>query len=471
VTTLESRSPTTNSERPTPPFPSRSPRGDVEITADRAQRGEPDRRLVREIRLDVAEAIAISAKPYSCLGHLSEADLAQNDALVRRLVAESLSRRAPRSLQGSIEIDPAMEELVVTAVLDQLYGLGNLQRYIDDPSVENIDVNGCDRVFLTYADGTRELVGPAAESDEELIALLQRAAARFGLSERRFDPGQPELDLRLPDGSRLSAVMAVTARPVVDIRRHRLSEHCLEDLVDREMLDPELAWFLSCAVRARRNIVISGAMNAGKTTLLRALAAEIGPEERIVTIEQALELGLDEQVERHPDCVAMETRLANSEGVGAVGLAQLVRRSLRMNATRVIVGEVLGDEVVPMLNAMSQGRSGSMATIHSDSSAGVFRRLAAYAVQAPERLPLEATNLLVAGAIHLVVHVEFDATRHVVSVREVVGVEGTTVVSNEIWRPDADGYARPGAPCSDATRRALSRFGYPQGQSGASRCW
>ena len=133
-------------------------------------------------------------------------------------------------------------------------------------------------------------------------------------------------------------------------------------------------------------------MNSGKTTLLRALAAEIPPRERIVTIEQAFELGLERAPERHPDMVALEARPANVEGEGQISVADLVRRALRMNADRVIVGEVLGDEVLPMLNAMSQGRSGSMCTVHADSSAGVFRRIASYAVQAPERLPLEATQ-------------------------------------------------------------------------------
>ena len=159
-------------------------------------------------------------------------------------------------------------------------------------------------------------------------------------------------------------------------------------------------------MRARKNIVVSGAMNSGKTTLLRALAAEIDRRERIVTIEQAFELGLDTGSDRHPDMVALEARPANIEGEGRIPVADLVRRSLRMNADRVIVGEVLGDEVLPMLNAMSQGRSGSMCTIHAESSAGVFRRIASYAVQAPERLPLEATNLLIAGALHFVVHLD-----------------------------------------------------------------
>ena len=252
--------------------------------------------------------------------------------------------------------------------------------------------------------------------------------------------------------------------------------------------------------------MVSGAMNSGKTTLLRALAAEIDRRERIVTIEQAFELGLDTGSDRHPDMVALEARPANIEGEGRIPVADLVRRSLRMNADRVIVGEVLGDEVLPMLNAMSQGRSGSMCTIHAESSAGVFRRIASYAVQAPERLPLEATNLLIAGALHFVVHLDSDMhdggdaggpdgghrrrtphdedrwdddagdrtefpalgrrARFVASVREVVDAEGVQVVSNEIYRPGPDRRAVPSAPLRPGTVDELVAFGYETGGAG-----
>ncbi len=395
--------------------------------------------------------------------------------LARRLAEDVLDDRAQAAVAtGGAPPVASDEEEIVDTLLDMLFGLGRLQRLVEDPSVENIDVNGADEVWVTYADGTKERGPAAAADDEELVGLVRAAAARFGLSERRFDAAQPELDLRLPDGSRLSAVMSVTRRPVIDIRRHRLADRTLGDLVALDMLDEDLAACLAAAVRAKRNILVSGAMNSGKTTMLRALAAEIPAAERLVTIEQALELGLDEQRDRHPDCVAMEARPANTEGAGAIGVAQLVRRSLRMNASRVIVGEVLGDEVVPMLNAMSQGRSGSMATIHADSSAGAFRRLATYAVQAPERLPIEATNLLIAGAIHLVVHLDSRLPaspagdgprrrrlhRHVCSVREVVDFDGQIVISNELWAPDGEGRARRSSPPSERTLEALSAEGY-----------
>jgi Flp pilus assembly CpaF family ATPase len=448
-------------------------------------RSRLDKSLVdkaRSLRANIAELLATAPERADPLGKGNPAAAHTSRAAVRDLVLDLLDREAVTLMASGRDPLPSFDErTLVELVLAMLFGLGLLQVFIDDETVENIDVNGAEVAFVTFANGEKLRYGPIAESDDELVAMVRSAAARFGLSERRFDAAQPELDLRLPDGSRLSAVMAVTARPVIDIRRHRLSDHSLDDLVELGTLDQELARMLAAAVRAKRNILISGAMNSGKTTLLRALAAEISPAERLVTIEQALELGLDRQVDRHPDSVAMEARLPNTEGVGAIGMAQLVRRSLRMNASRVIVGEVLGDEVVPMLNAMSQGRSGSMATIHADDSAGVFRRLAAYAVQAPERLPLEATNLLIAGAIHLVVHLDMaerttlsDATgpfcrtgqdshrpsRHIASVREVVGADGPLVVSNEVWKPGPDGHAVPGAPLRDATAALLSVHGY-----------
>ena len=405
-------------------------------------------------------------------------------------------------------LTPGEEQGLAQTVLDALFGMGRLQSLVDDPGIENIDINGCDRVWATFADGTKRLMPPVADSDEELVDLVRSAAGRFGLSERRFDSARPELDLQLPGGARLSAVMAVSARPAISIRRHRFADLSLDDLCAMGAMDPGLRSLLSAAVRARKNIVVSGAMNSGKTTLLRALAAEIDPRERLVTIEQAFELGLDTGSSRHPDIVALEARPANIEGAGRIPVADLVRRSLRMNADRVIVGEVLGDEVLPMLNAMSQGRSGSMCTIHAESSAGVFRRIASYAVQAPERLPIEATNLLIAGALHFVVHLDStlhdggdahgaagdrptswdhgvdadggtrsadwfpsrgERARFVSSVREVIDAEGVQVVSNEVYRPGPDRRAEPASPLRADTVDELRPFGFDPFGAGADR--
>ena len=311
------------------------------------------------------------------------------------------------------------------------------------------------RVFLSYADGREVLAEPVAETDEELVELVQVLAAYSGLSSRPFDTATPQLDLRLPDGARLSAVMDVTQRPAVSIRRARMGKVFLADLVGNGTLLPEAAAFLAAATAARKNIMIAGATNAGKTTLLRAIVNQVPPGERLITVERALELGIDHVPELHPNVVALEERLPNSEGQGAISMADLVRRSLRMNPSRVIVGEVLGDEIVTMLNAMSQGNDGSLSTIHANSSVEVFNRIATYAIQAAERLPVDATHMLIAGAIDFVVFIEKRndymhggrLRRYVSSIREVTGIDGR-VLSSEVFTPGQDGQAVQHAPLS-----------------------
>jgi len=212
---------------------------------------------------------------------------------------------------------------------------------------------------------------------------------------------------------------------------------------------------------ARRSCIICGGVGAGKTTLLRAMAADIPPHERLITIEDSLELGLDRFPDLHPDVVALEAREPNLEGEGGVSLAELVRWALRMSPDRVIVGEARGEEVLALLNAMSQGNDGSMATLHASSSKGAFSKLATYAIQAPERLPLEATNLLVANAVDFVIHLaQIGNQRVVASVREVVDAEGPMVISNEVFRPGPDGRAVPGAPFRSETLEQLVAVGF-----------
>jgi Flp pilus assembly CpaF family ATPase len=341
-----------------------------------------------------------------------------------------------------------VEQRVIVEVINELFGMAGLQPLLDDPRVETINANRFDRVFVQYADGSRAEVAPIAASNEELTDLVRLLAARASSQERRFDHGSPAVNLQLPGGERLFAVMGLTAGGVtaLSIRRHGYLTVTLPELRARGTLDPGLEQFLRAMVRARKNILITGGTNAGKTTLLRALASEMGPMERIVTIEDAFELGLELDPDIHADVTAFQAREANVEGEGAISQAELVRYGLRMSPDRVIVGEVRGPELVPMLNAMSQGNDGSMATLHASSSRIAFSRLASYAAQGPERLTLEATNLMVASAVHFVVHLAraTDRTTRVVSsIREVVGADGPQIISNEVYRPGPDRRARP----------------------------
>ncbi|KAF5994154.1 CpaF family protein [Streptomyces sp. WAC00263] len=375
--------------------------------------------------------------------------------LARKLLADEIaSHNQGRLRVGKPALSDGERDAIERSVMEALFGLGPLQELLEDERIENIQINGADQVFVRYADGTEEQRGPVAASDGELVDLVRQIAARSGLEERRFDRGSPSLNVCLPDGSRLFAVMALSHRVGLTIRRHRFKRVSMDDLVDRlGVCDRRLAAFLTALVLARKNIIIGGGTNVGKTTLARGLASVIPTYERLVTIEDTFELGLHEDTVAHPNVMALQAREANLEGEGAVDQAELVRWGLRMSPDRVIVGEIRGPEVVPMCNAMSQGNDGSLSTIHASTSRGVFTKLAAYAAQSPERLSLEATNLLVASAVHFVVHVGWDAEgrRAIDSIREVVDADGTQIVSNEVYKPGPDGRAVPGAPVRTET--------------------
>jgi pilus assembly protein CpaF len=424
-----------------------------------------DHGVVKRLRSQVGDRLAEQRRLDAAAG-MAPMTAEDERQFARALIAQVLEEHARNEITaGRTPSNAQEEEELAAAIHAALFGVGRLQPLLEDQEIENIDINGCDRVFLGYADGREVLAEPAAESDDELVDLIQALAAYSGLSSRPFDTANPQLDLRLPDGSRLSAVMDVTLRPAVSIRRARMGKVFLADLVGNGTMLPEAAAFLAAATAARKNIMMAGATNAGKPTLLRAVANQIPPGERLITVERALELGLDHFPELHPNVVAFEERLPNMEGQGAISMAELVRRSLRMNPSRVIVGEVLGDEIVTMLNAMSQGNDGSLSTIHANSSLEVFNRISTYAIQAAERLPIEATHMLIAGAIDFVVFIEKRneysrggrLRRFISSIREVTGIDGR-VLSSEVFSPGPDGRAVPHAPVSCMAE--LAEHGY-----------
>lgn len=416
-----------------------------------------DEDLVQRLRAVVADRMAQRA------GADGGMMIARRSKLGRELIRDVLDEEAEAALTGGRPpLDPAAEQQVADRIHADLWGLGGFQPYLDDPEVESVNANGCDQVFVQYSGGARARVPAVSASDEELTDLIRAIAARGGIEERRFDRSSPRVSLPLPGGGRLFAVQAVTGRPCVSIRRDRLSRAGLRELVKNGTVDKSMAAFLTALVRAKKNVLISGATSVGKTTLLRALASAIPHGERLITIEDSLELALDWDATAHPDVVAMQSREPNTEGQGEITLAELVRWALRMTPDRVIVGEVRGHEVVPMLNAMSQGNDGSMTTIHASSSRGAMLKLAAYAAQGPEHLTLEDTGLLIAGAIHFVIQLAWDTSgkRCVSSIREITDADGRQVASNEVWAPGPGRRAVPSVPVRATTMEELEAVGY-----------
>ncbi|RZU48775.1 Flp pilus assembly CpaF family ATPase [Krasilnikovia cinnamomea] len=426
--------------------------------------------VVRRIRREVAERLTRATRTHeSATGRVMTA--AEQQATTRDLITAALDAYAAEEMNaGRPPLRPDAESRVGRAAADMLLGAGGLQPLLNDERVEDIHANGADEVFVRYTDGTRVQVAPIADTDAEMVELIRRLAADAGRAEtggegaeeRRWDRAAPILKLQMPDGSRLHAIMSVTPRPALSIRRHHYLKVTLPDLEQLGTLNPVLREVFAAAVHARLNTLVAGRTGAGKTTLLRALAAQIPAHERIVTIEDTYELALNADRVLHPDVVPMQSREANVEGEGAIDMSELFRSGLRMSPDRVIVGEIRGHEVIPMLNAMSQGNDGSLGTIHASSSAGVFKKLALYAAQAPERLEPATTNLLVSESVHLVVHLGLtaDNRRVVTSVREVVDADGLSVASNEIFRPGPDGRAVPAAPPSTALLSLLAGAGF-----------
>jgi Flp pilus assembly CpaF family ATPase len=423
-----------------------------------------DAALMGRLHRVVADRLSERLRTVEGDGGLSSDD---ERALTRSLIAEELERMAEAAYRdGRDPLTPREEQDLSEGIFDRLWGLGRLQSVIDDRDLANIHVNGFDNVWLVYRDGTKVRGDPVADSDHELVEVIATAARRWGRSEKRWDRMSWELHLQLPGGERLHAVLGLTGRPTITIRRHDFSIYRLKHMVELGAVDESLHAFLAAAVRAKLNLIVAGGTNTGKTTMLRCLLNEIPPEERVVTVEDNLEIGLDRFQDLHPDQVCWERRGANIEGRGEVTLADCVRATLRQNPDRVVVGEIRGVEVVDMLRAMSQGNDvpggfranpgfgvdmlramsqgndGSMSLIHADSSKGAIVRLGMYTAEAG--LDEETSNKWIANAVDLIVHLGWvDGVRRVSSVREVLEAEARQIATNEVYRPAADGRAVP----------------------------
>lgn len=342
--------------------------------------------------------------------------------LIQRLVREE------GAALGRVGVASLTEQLMA-----DLLGYGPIQPLVEDPSVTEIMVNGPEQVWIERG-GKLEIAQVRFRDAEHLRQVVERIVAAVG---RRIDDSTPLADARLPDGSRVNAVLPPIALdgPYLTIRKfgRRLTA---EELVKNGTVAPEVLDFLAACVRARFNIIVSGGTGSGKTTLLNVVSSFIPADERIVTIEDAAELQLQQ-----PHVVRLETRPPNVEGKGAVTIRDLVRNSLRMRPDRIVVGECRGGEALDMLQAMNTGHEGSMSTLHANSPADALRRLEVMVLMAGEELPLRAIREQIASAVDLIVQISRlrDGSRRVVSISQVVGMEDSDLIVQDLFRFEYEG--------------------------------
>jgi len=377
---------------------------------------------------------------------ISRMDLTKLNNLAPDRVTAEVSRLAEDLLIAeNTPLSLVERERLVSEVHDELFGLGPLEQLLADGSISDILVNSYANIYIERR-GKLEKTAISFKDDEHLRRVIERIVSTVG---RRIDEAQPMVDARLPDGSRVNAIIPPLAidGPVLSIRRFGTDPLKMPQLIQNGALTKEVAILFEMCVRAHLNMLISGGTGAGKTTLLNALSAFIPSDERIVTIEDSAELQMQQ-----PHVVRLETRPSNIEGKGEVTQRDLVKNALRMRPDRIIVGEVRGAEAIDMLQAMNTGHDGSLTTIHANTTRDSLARLETMIQMTGMRLSDKAMRQQIASAINLVIQVArlTDGTRRIVSISEITGMEGETIAMQEIFQ-----FERTGV---DSSGKVLGRF-------------
>jgi pilus assembly protein CpaF len=399
-------------------------------------------------------------------------DRSEQNLLILRWCAEEFTRiNQQRLAAGERFLTAGVISDVQSRVVADLTGTGPLEQWMADCTVEEIDVNSHLSTFVTFANGRKIDVGQLWPTSADLSAFQKRLARRMTRTgEGRLDTSSPMLTFQADDGSRVVMVLGgsgehgISSHPRLAIRRFVVRQVGLVGLAERGLFPMQMVEVLGDLARCGFTILISGPPGAGKTTLLTELLGEVSPSERIVTVEKnLLELRLEDDP-RHPDAPALFTRHANSEGVGEITTRQLVELTRRLNPDRVVVGELVEDEALDMLDVASMCARGSMATIHAHTSEIVLSRLAYYVAKSNTSLPEYAVWNLIAQTVDFVIHIDLvrntehhgAASRQVTSILEVGGLgENGGVATTEVWGIDRDGVLQMRAPLSQTHRRRL----------------
>jgi pilus assembly protein CpaF len=408
------------------------------LSPEKGQRRPSARDEYFEIKTRIHDRL-LDLIDLSLIESLDREDLkAQIRVLVRKILQESSNDFPPLNLEE--------RENIFAEIEDEVLGFGPLEPFLQDPTISDVLVNTYDHIYLERF-GRLELAEARFKDDDHLMKIIDKIVSSVG---RRIDESSPMVDARLPDGSRVNAIIPPLALdgPILSIRRFSVDPLELEDLINYKTLIPEIGEILKGIVKAKLNVIISGGTGSGKTTFLNVLSRFIPDNERIITIEDAAELQLKQEHN-----VRLETRPPNIEGSGEVIMRDLVRNSLRMRPDRIIVGEIRGGEAFDMLQAMNTGHDGSLTTIHANTPRDALMRLETMVAMANLDIPNVFLRRFISSAVDVIIQVArlSDGTRKLISVQELTGMEGDIITLQEIFSFQQTGVEKG---------KVRGRFGY-----------